>query len=41
MLETVVRFEGQVKDLEQRLNGGQASADLHAKNAQLTTMLAK
>jgi chromosome segregation ATPase len=41
MLETVVRLEAQVKELEQRLHEGQASAELHTKNAQLAAMLEK
>jgi chromosome segregation ATPase len=41
MLETVVRLESRIKDLEQRLNEGQASVELQAKNAQLAAMLEK
>jgi chromosome segregation ATPase len=35
----VVELEGQVKELERRLNEGQASAELQARNAQLMGML--
>jgi hypothetical protein len=41
MLETVVRLEAQIKDLEQRLHDGQASLELQTKNAQLAAMLEK
>jgi hypothetical protein len=40
-VDTIIKLEGHIRELEQKLNDGQGSLELQAKNARLAAMLEK